>query len=231
MITKAGVPSNKILVGVASYGRSFQMTTPGCTGPMCTYTGPQSGATKGPCTATAGYIGNAEIRMLLDNGHPGVVKFEDDSGSDIVVYNDVQWVAYMTEERKQGRIQTYRNLNFGGVSDWAVDLQTNQPPHEALPSTSTTFQNIDPIMKNCPGPVQPQIVLQAWREAGQIVDYHHEWSPKGSWQAAMDMYMGTNTRTDWDWWGDPGPVGRKSPPRAVTASCQHSEASNANSRG
>jgi hypothetical protein len=32
MITKAGVPSNQIAVGVASYARSFQMVDPSCTG-------------------------------------------------------------------------------------------------------------------------------------------------------------------------------------------------------
>lgn len=34
MITKAGVASNKIAVGISSYGRSFGMTEAGCTGPM-----------------------------------------------------------------------------------------------------------------------------------------------------------------------------------------------------
>ncbi|KFZ19439.1 hypothetical protein V502_03643 [Pseudogymnoascus sp. VKM F-4520 (FW-2644)] len=47
MITKAGVPTNKIIVGVTSYGRSFKMTDPNCTGPMCTYVGPLSAAKKG----------------------------------------------------------------------------------------------------------------------------------------------------------------------------------------
>lgn len=54
MITKAGVPSHKVIVGVTSYGRSFQMTTPGCYSSSCTYTGPTSGAYAGACTRTAG---------------------------------------------------------------------------------------------------------------------------------------------------------------------------------
>ena len=39
MITKAGVPSNKVAVGLARYGRSFGMTQAGCTGVECTFTG------------------------------------------------------------------------------------------------------------------------------------------------------------------------------------------------
>jgi GH18 family chitinase len=55
MITKAGVLSNKAVVGVSSYGRAFQMTAKGCTEPMCTYTELESGATPGKRTATAGF--------------------------------------------------------------------------------------------------------------------------------------------------------------------------------
>lgn len=52
MITKAGMPSNKVIVGVTSYGRSFGMAQAGCTGPMCTFLGTNriSYATPGRCT-------------------------------------------------------------------------------------------------------------------------------------------------------------------------------------
>lgn len=65
MITKAGVPSNMIAVGVSSYGRSFQMETAGCCTEQCTYSGPDSGAYPGQCTNTAGYISNYEIDQIL----------------------------------------------------------------------------------------------------------------------------------------------------------------------
>ncbi|KID62903.1 chitinase, partial [Metarhizium hybridum] len=37
MVTKAGVPSNKVVVGVTSYGQSFGMAQAGCHGPDCLY--------------------------------------------------------------------------------------------------------------------------------------------------------------------------------------------------
>lgn len=135
MITKAGVPSSKLAVGVTSYGRSFQMTTPGCTGPMCTYTGGESGAYPGPCTGTAGYIANAEINAILDGTGfwktpSGALQpitsyssyFDTDSHSNVAVYESTQWVGYMDNTVKADRTALYKLLNMGGVVDWAIDL-------------------------------------------------------------------------------------------------------------
>ncbi|KAJ5442294.1 Peptidoglycan-binding Lysin subgroup [Penicillium cf. griseofulvum] len=128
MITKAGVSSKKIFAGIASYGRSFHMSDAGCTGPDCHYTGTGevSDAAKGECTNTGGYIASAEIRDIIRQGQLSKRKVDTwhdrASNSDIVVYDDVEWIAWLADKTKASRIEYYKRLNLGGVSDWAVDL-------------------------------------------------------------------------------------------------------------
>ncbi|OCK75262.1 glycoside hydrolase family 18 protein [Lepidopterella palustris CBS 459.81] len=206
MITKAGASSNKVIVGVTSYGRSFQMTNSGCTGPMCTYTGPLSGATPGICTQTAGYISNAEINdIIARNGN--IQQFKDiKSDSNILVYNSVQWVAYMDDNTKNNRISQYQKWNFGGMTDWAVDLQSFSGPDPIPDTGDPNVQGaMNPYLQGC-NDNEREIVLQTWQEAGQLAQDHYEWVPKGKWQDAMTMYMGAGSKDDWSFWTGPGPL-------------------------
>ncbi|KAF8179755.1 hypothetical protein K438DRAFT_1768786 [Mycena galopus ATCC 62051] len=77
---------------------------------------------------------------------------DDESDSDILVYDTLQWVGYMTNDTKASRTTTYQGLNMGGVSDWAVDLQaclpaytppsvTTPPPGEMLAAAGAATQN------------------------------------------------------------------------------------------
>ncbi|KAK9855849.1 hypothetical protein MYU51_001467 [Penicillium brevicompactum] len=127
LITKAGVDSGKVVVGVSSYGRSFQMADADCDGPLCKFTGSRlsSNAEKADCTDTAGYISNAEINQLLKHNSSRVNKHYVDthSNSNIMIYDDTNWVAYMSPEIRASRTKMYESLGMGGTVNWATDLE------------------------------------------------------------------------------------------------------------
>lgn len=99
------------------------MTSPDCTGPMCTFTGPASGAAPGRCTGTQGYISNFEIRELIASKNSQQIKTEE--GDEIVAYDGTEWVGWMTPEKYAERSSWFRGLNMGGTSDWAIDLDAD----------------------------------------------------------------------------------------------------------
>ena len=136
MITKAGVDSGKIVVGVSSYGRSFEMVDPSCTGPPCLFTGRESGATTGECTDTPGYISNTELNDIV--GRAGIKSkradgikawHDDDSDSDMMTWGNT-WVAFMTELTLTARHNRYASNNFGGSTNWAIDLKEFVTPYD-----------------------------------------------------------------------------------------------------
>ncbi|KAF2663433.1 glycoside hydrolase [Microthyrium microscopicum] len=138
MITKSGVPASKILVGVTSYGRSFNMAQAGCDGPMCTFTGTKdmSEAKPGNCTASRGVLAEAEIMDIARN-QSRVTRHFVDAHSDILVYDKTQWVAYFGHYTKEERVANYKLLNFGGIADWSVDQQVRRPPPARVQSPAT----------------------------------------------------------------------------------------------
>ncbi|KAJ5097120.1 hypothetical protein N7456_007841 [Penicillium angulare] len=163
MITKAGVSNTQVVVGVSSYGRSFEMTTEGCWTDMCTYTGPDSGATPGQCTQTAGYIADAEIDSIIADNPSAEVYWDDNSYSNIVVYNETQWASYMNDSNKIVREILYNEIyQFAGIADWAVDLQSEGDSDDSSSSSSdsgsstvyigpTIWSEATPIVTALPG--------------------------------------------------------------------------------
>lgn len=107
------------------------MNDASCSGPLCTFAGDrnQSMAYAGSCTATPGYISNAELNDIIkDHGNYSIVQsyIDETSDSNILMYGNpgaVDWVAYMDGDLKANRVDWIKSLNFGGSTDWAVDLQ------------------------------------------------------------------------------------------------------------
>ncbi|RDK38944.1 hypothetical protein M752DRAFT_307004 [Aspergillus phoenicis ATCC 13157] len=146
MITKAGVPGAKVIVGVTSYGRSFKMADPNCWGPDCLYTGDRlnSDAKKGKCTITAGYLAGAEIGEIMKDSSRVVKSYVDTtSNSDILIYDNDEWVGYMSADTKRARTTLYSAWGLGGTSDWASDLQT----YHDVPKPATSWANFIQLAK------------------------------------------------------------------------------------
>ncbi|KAJ6783597.1 hypothetical protein PWT90_10948 [Aphanocladium album] len=194
MITKAGAPSNKIAVGLTSYGRSFKMLTSGCTGPMCTFAGPQSQAKPGRCTGTAGYISQNEIDYVLRN-NPSAQKTHDaESNSDILVDDTTEWVSYMDRDTKEKRKELYQALHFLGTSDWAVSLDGADL---VKPDPSTIDANGPSLLadgltdlklhSSC---LPYREIWTAWDDAGTIAKAPYNWSRFNKYQKVLNNYLG-----------------------------------------
>lgn len=172
MITKAGASTRKLTVGVSSYGRAFEMTTPGCTGPMCTYT--EAGAAPGRCTATSGYLANAEINEIIDNDPSATVWYDKESDSDYMVYDDTQWVAYMTADTKRKRMDAYKGLNLGGATEWSIDLKSYVPGYNPGPGIFVPLPNDTSMEEFCELP-DPEIDNEkdasSLRNVSAYIDY------------------------------------------------------------
>ncbi|KAL3477790.1 glycoside hydrolase superfamily [Aspergillus californicus] len=175
MITKAGIPSTKVVPGLALYGRSFEMTDPDCKDPECTFTGEESGATKGACTDTAGYLSNIEILSIIGSANSEdnydnvtITQYEDEG--DILIYNSNQWVSWLTPASYTARKEWYDSLNFGGSVDWAVDLNRTYGNNGTgdLQETGDDWPEFDP----CPDIFFPSLAgLEAAVDSGGIADY------------------------------------------------------------
>ncbi|KAI0975409.1 glycoside hydrolase superfamily [Xylaria arbuscula] len=153
MVTKAGVPSNMIAVGVASYGR--------CWTEESEYTGPLSGAEPGICTGTGGYLGNYEIDLISAENPTAMFMLDETTFSNIVVWNETQWVPFMNDSIKSVRQGLYTGLSFLGIADWTADLQGSGTSGDSSStgsnSSETVYVNTDiwasktPIVTALPG--------------------------------------------------------------------------------
>ncbi|CAI7650985.1 unnamed protein product [Penicillium discolor] len=201
LITKAGVDSGKVVVGVSSYGRSFKMADADCDGPQCKFTGGRlnSNADKAECTDTAGYISNAEINQLLTHNSSRVNKHYVDthSNSNIMVYDDTNWVAYMSPEIRAQRAKMYESLGMGGTVNWATDLeQFNDAPKEF-----DSWSGL--ILEAKSGVITPRGAGSRrgnWTKIGCDSEYYREipyWSPMTRWEKLGAADAWSDIIADW----------------------------------
>jgi GH18 family chitinase len=164
LVQKAGVPSNKLLLGLGYYGRSFRLADRGCTRhAVCRFQDPgnlvvikdqlnyENTARPGRCTGAGGVIGNFEIREIIEQQRV-TPTFDGPSLSKLLVYNNGEdWVGYDDAQTIAIKENIGRTMCLGGTAVWAIDMEWNlratvrpPPPPPASPTVSITSVSPNP---------------------------------------------------------------------------------------
>ncbi|KAL5114914.1 hypothetical protein ACEQ8H_007161 [Pleosporales sp. CAS-2024a] len=94
-------------------------------------------------TDTAGCISNAEIQEIIDTGN--VQKTYIKEGSNILVFNNTEWVAYMDDE-----------ISSGDEDDYEMDIDTNY--WEACEGQFSSVQQLQDRKDSIPGHCMEQYI-------------------------------------------------------------------------
>lgn len=118
LLWRVGIPPEKIVLGIAFYGRSFQLADGSCTKPSCPFAGP---AAKGICTGEEGILSYLEIQNIIQRTNAKPI-YDKEAGIQYVVFNGNQWVSYDDAKTIQQKIDFAKDRGLSGLMTWAIDL-------------------------------------------------------------------------------------------------------------
>lgn len=140
LFLKDGVPPEKLVLGLAYYGRSFQLKNPSCSKIGCEFVGP---ARAGRCTNSPGTLAWFEINEIkASSGSQSIL--DSDSMSKILFFDNDQWVAYDDEDTLLLR-QEYAGKNcMLGTMIWSIDQGVEQTSgkNSLMRGGSFNFNNV-----------------------------------------------------------------------------------------
>ncbi|KAI8933458.1 hypothetical protein NX059_010072 [Plenodomus lindquistii] len=137
LLWRNGVASNKVVLGLGFYGRSFTLKDPSCNKPVCPFA---SGAKAGECTGEAGILSNAEIgRIMADNNLKP--QFDKVAGVKWISWDSDQWVSYDDADTLKLKADFANNLGLGGLMVWALDLDDQDAQAAQYLNSGGTMDN------------------------------------------------------------------------------------------
>ncbi|KAI4763235.1 glycoside hydrolase [Aureobasidium sp. EXF-3400] len=117
---RVNVSPSMINLGLALYGRTFELKDPSCTSPGCGFAGPGA---EGKCTRSAGILSYSEIQEIIENDKDKYVsKYDQTAGVNYLVYNRNSWVSYDDKTTFQQKIDFANKRGLAGLLLWAVDM-------------------------------------------------------------------------------------------------------------
>ncbi|CAH1258832.1 CHIT1 [Branchiostoma lanceolatum] len=111
-----GAPPSKLILGIGTYGRAFQLANPAENGLRAPVRG---AATAGTYTREGGFLSYYEICEKLSAGATRV--FDSEHLAPYATWSD-QWVGYDDAESIQYKIAFLKEKGLGGFMVWALDL-------------------------------------------------------------------------------------------------------------
>jgi chitinase len=107
-------------LGIAFYGRTFELESPACFSPGCNFKGPGA---EGPCTTTAGILSYREVKDLITT--TGAEPIHDETaGVNYMVYGGNNWISYDDRRTFQQKVDFANKRGISGLLIWAIDLDT-----------------------------------------------------------------------------------------------------------
>jgi chitinase len=144
----AGLDPNKVVLGLAAYGRTYNLTDPDCATDGCSFT---SGGIGG-CGGDEGVMPNFSIDEYIESGNYKKKYYNPTSGTMELVVDDTLYISY--DNLKTYTLKhEYAELScFRGMMWWSSDMkknpifmETNAAP-SAMPFPTTPYPTRSPSM-------------------------------------------------------------------------------------
>ncbi|KAK1979246.1 family 18 glycosyl hydrolase [Colletotrichum cereale] len=120
LIWRNNIDPDKVVLGLAFYGRGFKASSSSCLRPGCTF---DSGTDALQCSAEVGAALNSEIDDLV--AEQGAEPTLDKAAAvKILTWGDTNWLTYDDEETLRLKTDFARSQCLGGVMVWAISHDT-----------------------------------------------------------------------------------------------------------
>lgn len=127
----AEIDPEKIVLGMAFYGRGYTLADPSCNTFNCQYKGPSN---PGKCTNSAGVLSLMEIKEMIKNGE-ATSRLNKEAAMKELIWDD-QWVAYDDAETIELKKLFANDRCYGGVMAWSVDYNAGEEDPQGPPVTT-----------------------------------------------------------------------------------------------
>jgi chitinase len=145
----AGIPSEKLVLGLAAYGRTYTLSDTSCTTPGCGF----NGAKATTCTNSNGFMSYFEIENIISSNSYDILDVDTNSGTMYLVKGD-QWIGFDNESTFASKIQYAESSCMRGTFVWASDMTNNMNP-TIIDHSPTMPPPPPPSPPVTPAPVSP----------------------------------------------------------------------------